>query len=268
MENAFHFEMLENNIGQITFDLPGEKVNKFNTPVMQELDIVLDDIVKNSDLKCLIIVSAKKGIFIAGADINEIITITDLEKGISVSEQGNNVFSKLANLPMPTIAVIDGACMGGGTEMSLACTYRLASDNPKTKIALPEVNLGLFPGWGGTQRLPRLIGLQRSLDLILTGRNLDTMRAYRQGVIDKIIPKEQVKETALKFALDVINGVDVLAHSRSRRKQKGFLPLLLEKNPLGRTLVYHIAKKNVLRKTKGHYPARLEAKSGNRLPPH
>ena len=259
MENAFNLEILENNIGLLTFDLPGEKVNKFSTSVMQELDNVLDDLVKNSDLKCLMIISAKKGIYIAGADIKEIVTITDLEKGISVSERGNEVFSKLANLPFPTIAVIDGACMGGGTEMSLACTYRLASDSPRTKIALPEVNLGLFPGWGGTQRLPRLIGLQRSLDIILTGRNLDGMRAYRQGMVDKIIPKEQVKETALKFARDVVSGVDVLAHSRSRRKQKGLFPLLLEKNPIGRALVFRIAKKNVFKKTKGHYPAPLEA---------
>jgi 3-hydroxyacyl-CoA dehydrogenase/enoyl-CoA hydratase/3-hydroxybutyryl-CoA epimerase len=259
MENAFQFEMLENNIGLLTFDLPGEKVNKFSTPVMQELDILLDDLFKNPDLKCLMILSGKKGIFIAGADIKEIVTITDLETGISVSEQGNEVFKKLAALPFPTIAIIDGACMGGGTEMTLACSYRLATDNPRTKIALPEVNIGLFPGWGGTQRLPRLIGLQRSLDIILTGRNLDGMRAYRQGVVDKVIPKEQVREVALKFAQDVVNGVDVLAQSRSRRKQKGPFPFLLEKNPLGRALVYRIAKKNVLKKTKGHYPSPLAA---------
>jgi 3-hydroxyacyl-CoA dehydrogenase/enoyl-CoA hydratase/3-hydroxybutyryl-CoA epimerase len=259
MENAFHFEMLENNIGKLTFDLPGEKVNKFNTPVMQELDILIDDLVKNPDLKCLLIMTGKKGIFIAGADIKEIVTITDLDEGVSVSKQGHRVFDKLAALPFPTIAVIDGACMGGGTEMSLACTYRLATDNPRTKIAQPEVNIGLFPGWGGTQRLPRLIGLQRSLDIILTGRNLDGMRAYRSGVVDKVIPKEQVHQTAIKFALDVVNGVDVLAKSRSRRKQKGPVPLILEKNPLGRALVYRIAKKNVLKKTKGHYPAPLSA---------
>jgi 3-hydroxyacyl-CoA dehydrogenase/enoyl-CoA hydratase/3-hydroxybutyryl-CoA epimerase len=259
MENAFHFEMLENNIGLLTFDLPGEKVNKFSTSVMQQLDRLLDDLAQNPDLKCLMIMSNKKGIFIAGADIKEIITVTNLEKGIAVSEQGHYVFDKVAALPFPTIAVIDGACMGGGTELSLACTYRLATDNPRTKIALPEVNIGLFPGWGGTQRLPRLIGLQRSLDLVLTGRNLDGMRSYRQGVVDKVIPKEQVKEAALKFTLDVVNGVDVLQHSRSRRKQKGLFPLLLEKNPLGRALVYRIAKKNVMKKTKGHYPAPLAA---------
>jgi 3-hydroxyacyl-CoA dehydrogenase/enoyl-CoA hydratase/3-hydroxybutyryl-CoA epimerase len=259
MENAFHFEILENNIGQITFDLPGEKVNKFSSPVMQELDILLEDLAQNQDLKCLIFTTGKKGIFIAGADIKEIVTITELEKGILVSEQGHQVFDKVAALPFPTIAVIDGACMGGGTELTLACTYRLATDNPKTKIALPEVNIGLFPGWGGTQRLPRLIGLQRSLDIILTGRNLDGMRAYRQGLVDKVIPMEQIRDVALKFAKDVVSGKDVLALSRSRRKQKGIFPLLLEKNPLGRALVYRIAKKNVLKKTKGHYPSPLAA---------
>ena len=259
MKNAFQFEVLENNIGQITFDLVGEKVNKFNTPVMQELDILLDDLAKNPELKCLIIQSNKQGIFIAGADIKEIVTITDLEKGIAVSTQGQQVFDKLAALPFPTIAVIDGACMGGGTELSLACTYRLATDNLRTKIALPEVNIGLFPGWGGTQRLPRLIGLQRSLDVILTGRNLDSMRAYRKGIVDKVIPKEQVKQAALLFANDVINGTDVLAKSRSRRKQRGLMPLILEKNPLGRAFIYRIAKKNILKKTKGHYPAPLSA---------
>ena len=259
MENAFHFEMLKNNIGQLTFDLPGERINKFNTQVMQELDTSLDDLAKNSDLKCLLIRSVKKNIYIVGADIKEIDTITDLETGISVSSFGNKVFSKITHLPYPTIAVIDGACMGGGTEMSLACTYRLATDNPRTKIAFPEVNIGLFPGWGGTQRLPRLIGLKRSLDIILTGRNLDGIHAYRQGLVDKIIPKEQVKDAAFKFATDVVNGVDVLKLSRSRRKQKGLFPYIFEKNPVGRALVYRLAKKNVLKKTKGHYPAPLEA---------
>ncbi|TFH00839.1 MAG: fatty-acid oxidation protein subunit alpha, partial [Calditrichales bacterium] len=259
MSNAFQFEMLENNIGVITFDLPGEKVNKFSSPVVKELDALLDDLHKNTDLKCLMIMTGKKRIFIAGADIKEIENIFDPETGYQVSRHGHMLFDKIAALPFPTISVIDGACMGGGTEMSLACTYRLATDNPATKIALPEVNIGIFPGWGGTQRLPRLIGLQRSLDIILTGKNLDANRAYRSGVVDKVIPKEQVREAASKFALDVVNGVDVLAASRSRRKQKGLMNALLEKNPLGRALVFRTARKTVMQKTKGHYPGPLAA---------
>jgi 3-hydroxyacyl-CoA dehydrogenase/enoyl-CoA hydratase/3-hydroxybutyryl-CoA epimerase len=257
MNSAFHFKILENNIGLLTFDLPQERTNIFSTPVMDELNKVLDDLTQKGDLKCLLIQSAKKGIFVAGADIKEIVDIYDVEHGYTVSRKGHHVFNKLAALPYPTIAVINGACMGGGTELSLACTYRLATDNPRTKIALPEVNIGLHPGWGGTQRLPRLIGLQRSLDVILTGKNLNSKRAYRYGIIDKIIPKELWHEASLQFANEVISGKNVLA--RSRRKQRGILPVILEKNPLGRAVVYHQAKKTVLKKTKGHYPAPLKA---------
>jgi len=259
MSNAFQLEITEDNIGILTFDLPGEKVNKFSTPVIQEFETILDGLNERDDLKCLLIMSGKKRIFIAGADINEIVNVSDPELGYEVSKKGHEVFGKISSLSYPTIAVINGACMGGGTEMSLACTYRLASDSPNTKIALPEVNIGIFPGWGGSQRLPRLIGLQRSLDIILSGRNLDGRRAYRYGVVDKMIPKELVKDTALKFARDAIKGIDVLTKSRSRRKQKGIFTFLLEKNPLGRALLFNQAKKSVLKKTKGHYPAPIEA---------
>lgn len=257
MSEAFKFETVEKNIGIVTFDLKNEKVNRFNTQVMEELDKLLDQLAQNTELECLLFMSGKKGIFIAGADINEIKDITDPQKGYDVARAGQSVFNKIDKLPFPTVAVIDGACMGGGTELSLACKYRLATDNPKTKIAFPEVNLGILPGWGGCTRLPKLIGLQRSLDIILTGKNLIAKRAQRSGVVDKVIPKEQVKDAALKFAKDIIAGKNVLA--RSRRKQKGLMPAVLEKNPLGRALVFKQAKKMVLKKTHGHYPAPIRA---------
>jgi len=257
MSEAFILEIVEKNIGIVTFDLKDQKANKFSTPVMQELDKLLDELTKNTEIKCLLIMSAKNGIFIAGADIDEIKDITDPKVGYEVGRKGQEVFNKLEKLPYPTVAVIDGACMGGGTEMSLACKYRLASDHPKTKIALPEVNLGILPAWGGSTRLPRLIGLQRSLDIILTGKNLDGKRALRSGVVDKVIPKEQVYEKAIEFAKEVIAGKNVLA--RSKRKLKGLMPALLEKNPLGRSIVFSQAKKMVLKKSHGHYPAPLRA---------
>jgi 3-hydroxyacyl-CoA dehydrogenase/enoyl-CoA hydratase/3-hydroxybutyryl-CoA epimerase len=259
MDKAFQLDITDDHIGILKFDLKGEKVNKFSTPVFQEFEALLDELKNKTELRCLLFMSGKERIFIAGADINEIVKVTEPEMGYKVSKKGHEVFDKIAALPFPTIAVINGACMGGGTEMSLACTYRLASDSPNTKIALPEVNIGIFPGWGGTQRLPRLIGLQRSLDVILTGRNLDSRRAYRYGIADKIIPKELVLESALKFARDEIAGVDVLKKSRSRRNQKGLFTFVLEKNPFGRALLFKQAKKSVLKKTKGHYPAPLEA---------
>lgn len=257
MNSAFQFEKTENQIGIITFDLKDEKVNKFSAVAVKELDALIDEVKNETSLKCLLFMSAKKGIFIAGADINEFEHIKTEQEGYEVGRKGQQVFQKIAGLPFPTIAVIDGASMGGGTEMTLACTYRLASDNPKTRIALPEVNLGILPGWGGTARLPRLIGLQRSLDIILTGKNLDAQRAYRSGVVDKVIPKEQVKQAALSFANDVIAGKNVL--ERSRRVQRGAFNKFLDKNFIGRKIVFSQARKAVMAKTHGHYPAPLEA---------
>jgi 3-hydroxyacyl-CoA dehydrogenase / enoyl-CoA hydratase / 3-hydroxybutyryl-CoA epimerase len=257
MSSSFTTENITADITVLTFDLPAEKVNKFNTAVMMELAERIEILARQTGIRCLLIRSAKRDQFIAGADIKEIVTVTSEEQGYNASRQGQNIFNALSSLPYPTVAVIDGACAGGGTEFALACTYRLASDNPRTRIALPEVNLGLFPGWGGSQRLPRLIGLQRSLDIILTGKNLDSRRAFKAGIVDRIIPKELVMESATKFATEVIAGKNVL--SRSRRKAKGLISFLLEKNPLGRKIVFHQAKKMVWQRTHGQYPAPLKA---------
>jgi len=257
MNQAFSFDKLTPQIGVLTFNLSGEKVNIFNTSVMKELDEKLKMLSGYNDIKCLLIRSGKTDKFIAGADIKEILTITDVEKGYRASHRGQEIFHKLTRLPFSTIAVIDGVCMGGGTEFILSCTYRLGTDNPKTKISLPEVNLGLFPGWGGSQRLPRLIGLQRSLDMILTGKSFDSRRAFKAGIIDRIIPKEMVMEAAVKFAEDIIAGKDLL--SRTKRKPKGLINFLLEKNPLGRLIIFRQAKKMVLQRTHGHYPAPFKA---------
>ena len=143
MSEAFKFEMIEKGIGILTFDYPDSKANKFNTATMTELNEKIDEIAKNAEVKCLLFMSAKDSIFIAGADIDEIKDITDPQQGYEVGKKGHQVFGKIENLPFPTVAVINGACMGGGTELSLACKYRIASDHPRTKIALPEVNLGI-----------------------------------------------------------------------------------------------------------------------------
>jgi 3-hydroxyacyl-CoA dehydrogenase / enoyl-CoA hydratase / 3-hydroxybutyryl-CoA epimerase len=257
MSSAFSFEKTKDSIGILTFDLPGEKVNKFDTETMRELSGRLDQLKDMTDLKCLLLMSKKPGIFIAGADINEILSITDEERGYDVARQGQDTFAKIGKLPFPSVAVIDGACMGGGTEISLNCTYRLATDNEKTRIALPEVNLGLLPGWSGTTRLPRLIGIQRTLDIILTGRHLNARRAYRSGLIDKIIPAEWAFEKAIEFVGEIINGKT--KHYIKRRKPRGLVNAIVEKTPLGRKIMFSKAEKMIMQKTGGHYPAPLLA---------
>ena len=255
MSKAFSFEKIEDSIGILTFDLPDEKVNKFNTKTMQELSDQIEQLKQMQDIKCLLFMSKKPGIFIAGADINEIEQITDENIGYEVGRKGQNVFAELGKLPFPTVAVIDGASMGGGTELALNCTYRIATDSKKTKIGLPEVNLGLLPGWSGTTRLPRMLGLQRALDIILTGRHMDAKRAYRSGVVDKIIAAEWIQDKAIEFAKEVIAG-NTKKYIK-RRKPRGLINFIIEKTPFGRKIVFSKAEKMVMQKTGGQYPAPL-----------
>ena len=257
MSKAFFLEEIQDNIHVLYFDLQGESVNKFNTAVMEELRGITEKLEKRSDIRALLLMSRKPGIFIAGADVAEIKDLKDEAKGYEVARQGQEIFKRFGELPFLTISVIDGACMGGGTEISLACDYRLATDHPKTKIALPEVNLGILPGWGGTSRLPRMIGLQRALDMILTGRNYNAKRAWKNGVVDKVIPHEWALEKALEFAKEVLAGIG--EKYLKRRKANDPATIVLEKTPVGRNIIFSQAEKMVLKKTHGHYPAPLKA---------
>lgn len=257
MASAFSLEISEPGIGVLYFDLPGEKVNKFSTPVMEELAGHIEEMKARHDLKVLLLMSKKPGIFIAGADVKEIASIADEQTGYEVGRKGQKIFTEFEKLPFPKVAVIDGACMGGGTELSLCCDFRLASDNPRTKIALPEVTLGILPGWGGTQRLPRLIGLQKALDVILTGRTLSAKQALRYRLVDKLIAAEWLQEKALEFAHEVLAGKT--QRYLERRKIRGAANVFLEKTAIGRSIVFSQARKSVLKKTHGHYPAPLKA---------
>ena len=255
MGKTFKLQKRDDGIGLLYFDLPGEKVNKFSTAVMQELKEVTAEL-KSEKLKCLVLMSAKKGVFIAGADVSEIRDMTDAKQAYNAGREGQEVFKAFGDLPYPTIAVIDGACMGGGLEISLACTYRVASDSPKTKIAFPEVNLGILPAWGGCTRLPRLIGIQRALNIILTGRSLNAKRALRSGVVDKVIAAEWAEEKALQFAAEIIAGKG--KKYKSKREQ-GFAAATMEKTSVGRNIIFSQAEKMVLKKSGGKYPAPLKA---------
>ena len=254
---AFRFE-IEAGCGILTLDTPNEKVNILSTPVMQELNKFLDELNSRTDLKTLILLSGKEGNFIAGAKIEEIENITDPKDGAEKAALGQAVFSKIAALPFPTIAVIDGACVGGGLELVLACDYRLARDSEKTRMGLPEVRLGIIPGFGGTQRLPRLIGIQRALDFILTGKLVDAQRAYRAGVVDRVIPREfppqQLRRLGLGFALE-IQSAEAREKIAVRRNRANPQTLLLEKNIFGRKVLFDQARRRTLAETKGHYPA-------------
>jgi 3-hydroxyacyl-CoA dehydrogenase/enoyl-CoA hydratase/3-hydroxybutyryl-CoA epimerase len=254
MTNALTLTVEKNGVANLVFNLPNEKVNKLSAPVMSELEKALNVIDGNKGIRVLIITSEKKDIFIAGADINEIKDIYDEKTAYEKVSRGQNILNKIASLKIPTVAVINGACLGGGLELALACTYRVAILNPKTSLGLPEVNLGIIPGFGGTQRLPKLLGLQESLKIILSGKAIDANKAFKIGLIDDIIREEFMEEKLGHFLTEVIKSGDdnhYLAKRKAACKKRFYFETLL----LGKFLIFYMAKKDLYEKTKGHYPA-------------
>jgi len=231
-------------IAWVIFDDPDSKVNILGFGQMQRLDAILDELSKRRP-KAVIFISAKPGIFIAGADINELGKIRDARHGEQLSREGHRIFAKIEMLGMPTVAAIDGVCLGGGCELSLACRYRVATDQPKTQIGLPETQLGIIPGWGATQRLPRLIGLPAALDIICAGKSVSADKARRIGLVDAAVPNVVLRETAMRLAL----GQQRV--SRKSVKLKNMWPL--------RPITCRFARKQVAARTRGQYPAPLRA---------
>jgi len=254
MASAFRLDVSD-GLAVVTFDLPGEKVNKFSTPVMEELSSLIDRLSASEGIRALLFRSGKADVFIAGADVREIENLRSPEEGKTASAVGQRIFERFARLPFPTVAAIRGVCLGGGTELALACDWRLCSDSPKTKIGLPEVNLGILPGWGGTQRLPRLIGLASALDLILTGKQIDGRRAARVGFADAVVPDAIFDAWSETYA----RGRFGARKPRGRRARLPLAGRLLESNPAGRAVIYRKARAAVLSRTHGNYPAPLEA---------
>ncbi len=253
MTKSFQFKE-KNGIGELIFDLPGEKANILKEAVLLELDKKLDELI-HLKLKALLIKSGKENIFIAGADVGEIKNINTEEEALKKVLQGQSILNKLANLPFPTIAVIDGACLGGGLELALACTFRVSTHASNTKLGLPEVSLGIIPGFGGTQRLPKLIGYTKALSLILTGKSVDGRKAYKLGVVDACYPKGYLDFKLIEFVNMVVHAPDAII---KKRKISGLMNCL-ENCSLTRKIFTHLAKKQLLQKTGGHYPAPLTA---------
>lgn len=248
------FSIDKSGVANLVFDLPNEKVNKLSEPVLLELEKALNVIEGNKAIRILLISSEKKDIFIAGADINEIKDIRDTKDAYEKVSRGQNVISRIADLKIATIAVINGACLGGGLELALACKYRVAVVNPKTMLGLPEVNLGIIPGFGGTQRLPRLVGLQESLKIILSGKPIDAKKAFKIGLVDDIVREEFIEEKLSHFVTEIIKSGDENHYLKSRNKAAK-RHLLIESILLTKYLVYYLAKRDLWGKTKGQYPA-------------
>ena len=246
------FEIDSSQIGWITFDDPDRSMNVLTEAVMLRLGELIDEARGAADegrLVALIVRSGKPDSCIAGADIEVIASVEDPERAIRT---GQSIYDDLAALPVPTIAAIHGVCVGGGVELSLACRYRVLSDAKKTKMGLPEVQLGILPAWGGTTRLPRLIGLQAALDLLLTGKRINASKAKRIGLASEVFPAELFEDKARTFALGVVENPD-----RGATRKRPILTRFLDETGPGRRIVLRAAHKRVLGTTGGHYPGPL-----------
>jgi 3-hydroxyacyl-CoA dehydrogenase/enoyl-CoA hydratase/3-hydroxybutyryl-CoA epimerase/enoyl-CoA isomerase len=270
---ALRLDFAQPGIARITYDQPGSRANTLNQSVQTEFENLLTQLEQQPNLQGLIFCSAKPGMFIAGADLKELANVkkplpaTPLPEGAkrsgSQAELGNqdpraltlrglNFIGRFEKLPCPTIVLIDGACMGGGTELALAFDYRLAGSNPKTEIGLPETKIGIIPGWGGTQRLPRLIGPSIAAELICSGEAVKAARARELGIVWDAVPSEKMLEEALRL----------LAWSRESGDWKKIR--VKKQQPVGLSEEQHqftfaVAKAMVLGKTKGQFPAPLAA---------
>ncbi len=237
-------ELDADGVAWIVFDDPGAKVNVLSTDTALRLDALLDELHRQPP-KGVVFISAKPDIFIAGADIKELEKIETAGRAEELSRRGHAIFNKIAALRVPTVAAIDGAALGGGCELALACRYRVATDNRRTQIGLPEVLLGIIPGWGGTQRLPRLIGVREALGIIVGGRSLNAGKAARVGLVDVVCAPIALREMAKKIALGEL--------------KPGRRSVAIENAWGMRTFACRVARRQVLAKTRGHYPAPLAA---------
>ncbi len=230
-------------LARLVFDKAGTATNTLSAEVLAELNEALDELDRNPP-QGLVIASGKASGFIAGADVEEFSQVTDAAAALAIVKRGWDTFARLAAVKYPTLALIRGFCLGGGMELALACRYRVVVDEPSTRLGLPEVMLGIVPGWGGITRLPRLTGAPAALDLLLSGKTIDARRAKRIGLADECVPPRIMENTAR----------GVLRAKPAPRSLKA--PLSLTLNPLARRFIAAQARKTVARRARReHYPA-------------
>lgn len=254
MTELTHFRLhVEDSVAVVTMDRAGEDLNTLDPSLMDDFAAVLTRI-EGDDVAGVVLISGKPDNFLAGANIKWFSTLT-ADTAEEAIRQGHALFARLealhAERGKPVVAAVHGACLGGGNELALACSHRLASDDPKTTFGQPEVQLGVIPAGGGTQRLPRLVGLANALDLILTGKTLDARRAKRMGLVDDVVPAGLLLEIAARLA----RGEAVMPTPKARLSPEVVREVMLEKNPVGQGLMFRRARSRLLARTKGNYPA-------------
>ena len=248
--NTFSLVRQENGIAHLIMDVKGDTMNTLKAEFGEEVSQMLKEIRQDQTIKGIVLISGKADSFVAGADVHMLANCTSASEATTLSRQGQIIFDQLENLSIPVVAAVHGACLGGGLELAMACHAIVCSDSPKTALGLPEVQLGLLPGGGGTQRLPKRVGIQKALDMMLTGKQLRAKQALKSGLVSDVVPHSVLIQTAEKLALS--------GKVKPKARKLSVMDKLLEGNGLGRSILFSKATKMVLNQTKGNYPAPLK----------
>jgi 3-hydroxyacyl-CoA dehydrogenase/enoyl-CoA hydratase/3-hydroxybutyryl-CoA epimerase/3-hydroxyacyl-CoA dehydrogenase/enoyl-CoA hydratase/3-hydroxybutyryl-CoA epimerase/enoyl-CoA isomerase len=243
-------------IARISFDQPGARANTLGQPILGEFEAILKQLAGRSDIRGMILESGKPGMFIAGADLKELGAATPEHPDLTrkLIQRGLNVIASFEALPFPTIALIDGPCMGGGTEIALGCDMRLAGTHPKCEIGLPEVKVGLIPGWGGTQRLTRLIGPSQAVEMICSGEAVKAARTKELGIVFDVVASDKLRQEGVRL----LTEMHEFGSWKDERRRKQ-LPVGLSEEQVQFT--FGVARAMIMEKTKGQLPAPLAALS-------
>jgi 3-hydroxyacyl-CoA dehydrogenase / enoyl-CoA hydratase / 3-hydroxybutyryl-CoA epimerase len=266
MATTWHQDSIEGGILRVRIDQEGRSVNAFSVAVLDELAQLISTVRQDPTIRGVVFKSGKGGTFIVGADVNELKDLRSAETARAMSQKGQKVFKDLSELPVPTVALISGSCLGGGLEFSMACTYRVADDDRRTLLGLPEVLLGLIPGWGGTVRLPRLVGLEDALGMILTGEMVNGRQAKSKGLVHDVVPTEafdHVGEEIIRRHPVDSGSLSAAKHTKAKPvfapPRRPLRKRLSQINSLTRKLAINIAEKRVQARAHGHYPALKKA---------
>lgn len=248
----------DGNILCISIDSPFSSVNIMSAKMLSALPRILSKL-NDPSLKYrgAVIISKKEGSFFHGADINMFQACQSSAEFCRLAQDGQRIFDLLEKTRVPIVAAISGQCLGGGLELALACTYRIASTADSTRLGLPEVKLGILPAAGGTQRLPRLVGIRQALSMMTTGSLLDAKRAFKVGLVDEVVDPFALEQTAFTVASELASGKMKVATGRRGKSAGSLMEVLLERNSLGRYFLFRQARASVLKATKGQYPAPL-----------
>ena len=259
------FSIDADGVALITLEAEASSVNVLGDAFAAELEAALSAIEANENAQAVVITSGKRD-FIVGADINVLADVVSHAHGERISRTAQAAMQRLEDFRLPVVAAISGLCLGGGLELALACDARIASADKRTKLGLPEVQLGLLPGAGGTQRLPRLIGIQAALDMMLTGKQVNAKKARRIGLLDDVVPAPLLVRVAKELACTLAEAADTEPKPLERLgnalgsllSTDELAEIVLEDNPIGRAVLFDQAKKKLLKKTLGNYPAPVE----------